>query len=340
MQQKPNLDMLRSIAVLLVLLDHVLLAAGHMQLDTPPGSWPVRSIGFFGVYIFFIHTSLVLMWSLERRPHTLEFYVRRIFRIYPLAVVAILLVVVFRLPFSMDPTNMYATYRTTAYGLLSNLLLVQNIAHGGGYVLVVLWTLCLEVDMYILLPFLFFYVRRNFVLWPLLVAWALACGLGLHELGDDHVFATVVPCFLPGVMAYVLYARVQPKLPAWLLPVFVAAVFAGYMRFHIIVAAWPACLVMGLGLPYFRQLSFAPLLRLTHELAKYSYSVYLSHIFALGISFYILHLHPVALQIALGLALTAIFSFAGYHLVEAPMIRLGSRIAARWENVGEAPAAA
>ena len=40
--------------------------------------------------MFFVHTALVLMWSLDRRPHILDFYIRRIFRIYPLAIFAVL----------------------------------------------------------------------------------------------------------------------------------------------------------------------------------------------------------------------------------------------------------
>lgn len=64
MVPKPNLDFLRAFAVTTVVLDHTLLAKDVLQL----GSWEVDWIGVFGVYLFFVHTCLVLMWSLSRRP--------------------------------------------------------------------------------------------------------------------------------------------------------------------------------------------------------------------------------------------------------------------------------
>ena len=63
-------------------------------------------IGQAGVIAFFVHTSLVLMDSLQRlsggeRPSrgvVLRFYLRRLLRIYPLALVCITMVVVLDLP--------------------------------------------------------------------------------------------------------------------------------------------------------------------------------------------------------------------------------------------------
>src|SRR5580698_5913169 len=81
----PNLDLLRSVAVVTVLVAHVY------------GALNVRHYGpfygAFGVGLFFVHTVLVLMWSLERRPQVLDFYVRRVARIYPLAIVVVLIAV-------------------------------------------------------------------------------------------------------------------------------------------------------------------------------------------------------------------------------------------------------
>src|SRR5665213_2328994 len=57
-----NLDLLRSIAVLLVLLNHVL---SIFQVDAGIGTLPWM-LGRVGVLMFFVHTSFVLMLSLER----------------------------------------------------------------------------------------------------------------------------------------------------------------------------------------------------------------------------------------------------------------------------------
>ena len=91
-----NLDILRAIAVLFVLTDHL----SNTQ------QWRLYGIrhevvGHAGVLLFFVHTSLVLMLSLDREMEGarssrsriyLAFLVRRFFRIYPLSVVTVLFV--------------------------------------------------------------------------------------------------------------------------------------------------------------------------------------------------------------------------------------------------------
>ena len=62
MSQDPtNLDMLRALAVLLVLGDHFLKIEGVTQMAGVEINW----IGRLGVAFFFVHTSLVLMLSLN-----------------------------------------------------------------------------------------------------------------------------------------------------------------------------------------------------------------------------------------------------------------------------------
>src|SRR5438445_11507215 len=95
----PNLDFLRATAVLIVSSTHLIAGLNRF-------AWPiVEEIGYFGVLIFFVHTSLVLSMSLDRqnehRPSSglfLPFMLRRCFRIYPLSVFAVLAVFIFNLP--------------------------------------------------------------------------------------------------------------------------------------------------------------------------------------------------------------------------------------------------
>lgn len=90
-RDKPNLDLMRSFAVLAVVFDHTWLAA----VGSAHGYTLVTSIGFFGVCLFFVHTTLVLMWSLERQSSPFKFYVRRVFRIYPLAILFVASIALF-----------------------------------------------------------------------------------------------------------------------------------------------------------------------------------------------------------------------------------------------------
>lgn len=76
-KDSPNLDLLRAIAVSCVLLSHLTWSVGYSE-------W--GSLGRFGVVLFFVHTSYVLMASLDRSQGNISsFAIRRFFRIYPLA---------------------------------------------------------------------------------------------------------------------------------------------------------------------------------------------------------------------------------------------------------------
>lgn len=324
---KVNLDLMRSFAVLLVVLDHILLAQGI----TTVGRWQPAWMGVAGVYLFFVHTCLVLMGSLERKPHTLDFYIRRAFRIYPLVLVALTAVLIFRAPVAGTPTAYFAYAHPSLYDILANALLLQNLT-GTDNLMSVLWSLPLEVDMYVLLPVLFFFVRRNLSLWPLLLLWSLAAALALPYVDDGNHFLTVIPCFLPGVMAYVLFRRTRPRLSAGLFPLFLMGLCALFLLRPSVQNSWPLCLALGLGLPFFRQIRSVPIARASHEIAKYSYGMYLGHPFAIVLGFYLLHGHALWLQLGVTLAAIVILSVAAYHLLEKPMINLGARLAATAER--------
>jgi peptidoglycan/LPS O-acetylase OafA/YrhL len=327
-RNKVNLDLMRSFAILLVILDHILLAQKIMHV----GHWQPAWVGVVGVYFFFVHTCLVLMWSLERKPHTLDFYIRRAFRIYPLVFIALTATVLFRAPVGGTPADFFAYAHPGLHAILSNSFLLQNVT-GGGNIESVLWSLPLEVDMYVLLPVLFFFVRRNFSLWPLIVFWGMAVALVRpYAITGGNNFLTVIPCFLPGVMAYVLFRRASPRLPAWLFPIFLFVLTTLFMLHPSVKSSWPMCLALGLGLPFFQQMSFPPIARISHEIAKYSYGMYLSHPFAIVLGFYLLRGHGLWMELGVTLAATAVLSFAAYHLIEKPTIDLGARLAAKAER--------
>ena len=170
-----NLDFLRSVAVLLVLAQHLSLRTqlariGWVQTD---------SLGLFGVLLFFVHTSLVLMWSMERSglrggPLLKDFYVRRVFRIYPLSVFAIVVAVALHLDSNVNGVaGLSYGALPSKLAIASQLLLVQNLVHIKSIVNV-LWSLPFEVQMYLFLPVLFIWARRRRAFFPLLALWAVS----------------------------------------------------------------------------------------------------------------------------------------------------------------------
>ena len=329
MRDVPNLDVVRSIAVLSVVVEHTLLALKISQI----GPFPIADMGVLGVFLFFVLTSLVLMWSLERKPHPLDFYIRRWFRIYPLALVVMVAALLTHAPTAGTATDFFVAAHPGFKDLLVQACLLDSALFSGArYVVTVMWSLPYEIEMYILLPIIFFFLRRNFSLWPLLLLWALVLVNARPVSGNHHNFAVAIDYFLPGVMAYVGFSRWKPRLPGWLLPVFLAgmwAVFLPYFNFH---RGWIFCLIIGLALPFFRQIKSELVLAPCRQIAKYSYGIYLTHPFALVVGLYVLRAHSLWVQISVELVLLVALPVIAYHLIEHPLIRVGSRLAGRLEK--------
>ncbi len=304
----PNLDFLRATAVLFVLAGHTLaqVLPRHANPHDVLG-WLAR----LGVLFFFVHTACVLTMSLERHrgPRLFaKFYARRAFRIYPLCVVAVLLVAAFGLTQGMHGS-----------ALLANLGLYQNLVFAP-QAFGTIWSLPLEVQMYVLLPFLFLLMARIPRLSVLLLLFAVSIPVALWQ--PAHIarasLLPFIPAFLPGVIAWFLFRRITPRFPAWAFPLLLLAFVAAFLAHpNWTYPAWAVCLVLGLALPFFRQLGSAAVNRTTFHIAKYSYGIYLSH------SLLLLCIHLTWRTLPFFLALVALTSVLAYHLVEHPMIRLG-----------------
>lgn len=317
-----NLDFIRSVAVLLVVLSHLLQDTGHPQF----GWW-----GITGVCIFFVHTSLVLMFSLERDQHTGRFYLRRAFRIYPLWLAVLAFMVLAKPSISTRPDALFQSFPIAWRTIASSATLIGNVS--GGSVVPAGWTLPIEIQMYLFLPFLFFFVRSTRTLWPLLVIDAFIAFYDFHNFPVVYsALPMCIPYFLPGIMAYVLSRRVRPNLPSWSLPVLLFAAIAVDWAVGSFRHSWFFCAALGLSLPFFRQIASPLFNRICHLVARYSYGIYLSHSFALLLAIHTLRNHSMLLRVAAFFAVFALVPIAAYHLLEEPMIRLGSRLARRIES--------
>jgi len=314
-----NLDFLRSMAVLMVMFDHL---CRHYHLDRL-GRVSVADVGIFGVLVFFVHTSLVLMYSMERSALSgfalvKNFYVRRFFRIYPLSVLTVLAAVALHL---------HATGRGIDFGprpgfleLISNLLLIQNLTFSASIV-GPLWTLPLEVQMYLLLPFLFLWKKRSFL--RLLLLWVVCGFLGHYpQVIPGLAWFTLllyIPNFLPGVMAFTLPRR--SFIPAYCWPPLIVSLVTAFVLFPGRRSGGVLCLLLGIAIPLFKEMTFRPLRLVSNKIATYSYGIYLGHSFCIWFALTIFNSWILFL-------ITIVFlPMALYHGLESPAIRLGTRLA-------------
>lgn len=329
-QDSTNLDMLRSVAVLLVLLDHTLKFFGHEYVLGSEVNW----WGRLGVALFFVHTSLVLMLSLERSKVKgwrlpASFYIRRAFRILPLSAAVVLLVWLLNIPQLRVLHLGFAQAHVPPTVLLSNLTLTQNLFANGFNILGQLWSLPIELDMYLVFPLLYILATRRglfFVLaaWPVAVMVA-AVATAIPSLWRVN-FLQFAPCFVPGVMAFALSKKVQSRLHPWLFPLALALVVGVFLAHSAWPMAWVVCLLLGVSIPFFRDQGNVFVNRISHRIAKYSYGVYLGHTLCIWAAFCALSGLPRILQWPLFAVLLVAVPYVMFVAIERPGIELGKRV--------------
>lgn len=339
-----NLDFLRSIAVLLVVGFH-LAKFFNWRLDV----LRLTDFGLLGVMLFFVHTTLVLMFSLERQSTEkrgslfLPFMVRRCFRIYPLAMLVVSAVYFLQIPSDLRWGGI-DLFHQTSVNFMSNLLLIQNVT-GQKSNPGVLWTLPIELQMYIALPALFLFAVRARSIKVVLLLWfaitgawlAIGSACGILPLKDGGFQSPLelllkvtrfVPCFLPGVIAYKLWTRHRSwSATRW--PVYLLACCAGFVLIpgnDPVEKGWLVCFIIGCGVSYFRDLPQNRLTYVFKHIAQYSYGIYLLHQFAIWVGFVVCSRVPVSVQASVFVITLICLSAGLYYTVEAPLIKLGVRL--------------
>jgi len=331
-----NLDLLRAVAVLCVFVDHVTIA---VHLSTAFTQW----MGQAGVQAFFVHTSLVLMSSLERdgapirRGWVSRFYVRRTFRIYPLAWAVITVVILLQIPRGLATSWVPVTLGRG----LSNYLLVQNL-FGTWPVLAPLWTLPLELQMYAVLPFCFLVARLSSRKW---MAVMIVTGIAMdvffvwNQTTPRIPFMwrlsvmEFVPCFLMGVLSYWTLRRrrgARSPIAAGVWPLIIAVnlvvwSFGWLPGWHFLDRIF-FCGVLGIAIPLVRDAAPSRFTRIAHQIAVYSYGIYLIHLLAIRVAFVVLEGRPVPVQVVVLIAVLTVSCFLAYHVIEKPGIALGQRL--------------
>jgi peptidoglycan/LPS O-acetylase OafA/YrhL len=263
-----------------------------------------------------------------------DFYLRRIFRIYPLSVLAIPAALVLHLDSDINGTaGLSYGHLPEKTAILSQILLVQNLTHVKSIVNV-LWSLPFEVQMYVFLPFLFAWVQRKRGFWPILALWAASV---LTAWAQPHIallhrasWLRFVPCFLPGIIAFAL-PRI-PSLRSYLWPIFILGLVAAFTLNSVLPMGWALGFLLGLLIPFFHEIQSKSIRSISNRIAMYSYGIYISHQFCIWFALGVLATRPLWLRLGLLSASLVVLPILLYHGLEKPMIQAGIRLAARWRE--------
>jgi peptidoglycan/LPS O-acetylase OafA/YrhL len=175
----PSLDGLRALSIAIVICAHV---CGTINLQFPPYTHKISSFGAFGVKVFFVISGYLitkLLLAEEVRYGRIsigEFYLRRAFRIWPVAYAFILVVALLKSlgVLSLPPHN-----------LLFAATFTMNHAAEGAWWTGHLWSLAVEEQFYLVWPLIFLLCRMRarvlICIWFILLSPAIRIGAYLYS---------------------------------------------------------------------------------------------------------------------------------------------------------------
>ncbi len=152
-----NLDLVRFVAASMVLVDHSFALTGR---HGPPGPFGYETLGAFGVAVFFVISGYLVTASWQRDPRVVPFARKRAFRIVPAFAFVVVLCALVAGPVltTLSPSEYFTHPLTRAYlrnlafwqvhYMLPGVFATNPFAHAvNGSI----WTLPIEVTMYVLL---------------------------------------------------------------------------------------------------------------------------------------------------------------------------------------------
>jgi len=325
----------------------VLVVLGHYQLlngvASPP--WPY-SYAATAVDCFFVVSGYLISASFDRDSSLQRFYVRRLFRIYPLYAVVIVMQAAM-LVMLQPPGSTVAPAAVVRY-LIANATFANFLQPnlGQGSVMSALhfatlnpsvWTLKVEFGFYLILPFIWMATER--LGWYLLLVIFLASAV--YQWGLNHAgyveYARQLPgqlqFFVLGIAVYRL--RGKPALStrvAWVVAV-TSAVAVTAMHYNHVPLLYPVVVAI---LVYVVALKL-PSLAIRTDM---SFGVYLLHApliqLALLLGLYRTGWGPMLIVLAIVMAL----AWLAERGIETPGVALGRSLARRIGTRRPAPSAA
>jgi peptidoglycan/LPS O-acetylase OafA/YrhL len=359
----PALDGLRGIAILLVLVWHYFV--GLLHTEPEPGSTAAYALAclrlaWSGVDLFFVLSGFLIGGILLDNRHSANyfqvFYVRRVCRIFPLYFLVLFVFLV-----QIAPTT--TTTLCWLVTLLSYATFTQNFTmafhNNFGSWMEVTWSLAIEEQFYLILPFVILYCDPRKLPWFLigavvatpLLRLALNYWYGAHDGVGFLAVYVLTPCRMDALLLGVICAWIlrQQKLRQFLLIERARVILYAALATLLMGAACPSWSSFGMstfGYSWMALLYFCFLLivvtqksGLLHSIASngllqrlglIAYGVYLLHqgILELTHGLFLHHAPTIAnlvdaLVTLLALLLTLSLAAVSYKWFEKPIVAMG-----------------
>jgi peptidoglycan/LPS O-acetylase OafA/YrhL len=353
------IDSIRGLAALSIIAFHLyFLPSPHLAISAVLLNC-LNKLGS-GVPLFFMVSGLTLCLSESRRKHSnyIAFLTRRLFRIFPLYLVVLSIMLVLG---AFYWHSKFPSWRELL--LYISLLFNFTPRHVEGLVWAS-WSLSVEIIFYLFFPIIFKRLRVGyrpkitFLLCTLVLsvtAKAIVAPMVSSYLGGNSNYSYFMifnhlPFFAAGICLYTLLFENDEQRSAKKSKISPLALFALFLLIYsysqplvidtiYIQGIGLACLILSLALSQ-KNIIVNPI---TIYLGKISYSLYLTHVFVIVFIFPLIQANTSYLQslpgdisyfiyLCLVASITAAIASVTYYQIELPFIRLGHRLASKISN--------
>jgi peptidoglycan/LPS O-acetylase OafA/YrhL len=273
-ESENNFTLLRLLLALMVVLGHFKLLSGTAYPGFP------FNLADAAVDAFFVVSGFLITLSYQRTRGLWPFYVRRVFRLYPMYVCVVLIQTGIML--ALLPHGPFSELRSTLRYLVANLLMANFLQYDIGGILSglrnpginpSLWTLKIEIGFYFIVPLIHLAWRRwGWSVLALIFIASIVFDIVALQHGDIRLARQLpgqMQFFVIGMALY-LYgkpARIHPVPSALITMAFLAA-------WTFIVPIPPGIRPLVVAAFVYSFALWAPVVRMKRDL---SYSTYLLH---------------------------------------------------------------
>jgi peptidoglycan/LPS O-acetylase OafA/YrhL len=333
-EYRPELDGIRALAILLVLISHIRPIEGG-----PP-------IGYLGVGIFFVLsgyliTSISLAEEAKKGALSLAgFYIRRTFRIFPLYYFVLGTYCFLILGLNLFPEK----HLPLKEALPFYLAYLQEIpffraAQGGALPFYQSWSLGIEEKFYLIWPLVCFVALRHRSAWRIPAGFVLVMACSFNRYTRPYV-SILFGCLLAlSLQCDSVRKTVERNAAAgiWILTaLLVSLCFAPALLWKWDLALSLYALVFAFflgflvtGKSYFKKVLGLPPLAFV---GKMSYGVYLVHLLCIGLLRSKAHIHTTWIMMFAALGLSLAVAVVLHYLLEQPFIQWGRHLSKKAMN--------